>query len=256
MTSLEYDGGVDAEGRTIDISADLRGSAAAEALFAENDEDALPAAVLRCLKKCVFFFGSCHAMQAYAFMGTTHTTYTTRTHPSPPTVTDRCPRDLRRGLASHVLVIGGGAMLPGFCRRLAEEVRHGAAAQPRFRELAAALAPSASSGGGGGGGGGGLCVVRDACVLAPRNVLAWAGGSVLAVVEEASSAGSGAGGRVAGGSVGGRGARVGGGEGGGGGSRFVSRSDWVDAEALGGASRLLPEWLTVSAGMDGEGEPN
>lgn len=50
VTSLEYDGGVDAAGRTIDIPAELRGSAAG-ALFAEGDEDALPAAVLRCLKK-------------------------------------------------------------------------------------------------------------------------------------------------------------------------------------------------------------
>ena len=50
VTSLEYDGGVDAAGCTIDIPAELRGSAAG-ALFAEGDEDALPAAVLRCLKK-------------------------------------------------------------------------------------------------------------------------------------------------------------------------------------------------------------
>lgn len=50
MTGLEYDGGVDASGQTIDISAELRG-AAAEVLFPEEDDDSLPAAVLRCLKK-------------------------------------------------------------------------------------------------------------------------------------------------------------------------------------------------------------
>lgn len=51
VTSLEYDQGVDRAGQTIDIPADLRGSAA-ETLFAEElDEDSLPAAVLRCLKR-------------------------------------------------------------------------------------------------------------------------------------------------------------------------------------------------------------
>ncbi len=76
---------------------------------------------------------------------------------------------MRRGLASHVLVIGGGSMLPGFCARLAAEVRRRASSpQSRYQELAAALA--------------GLCVVKDGDVLAPRNVLAWAGGSVLAVL--------------------------------------------------------------------------
>lgn len=60
-------------------------------------------------------------------------------------------------------------MLPGLCARLAEELRHGAATQARYQELAAALS--------------GLCVVKDACLLGPRNILAWAGGSILAVLE-------------------------------------------------------------------------
>lgn len=146
-----------------------------------------------------------------------------------------------------MLVIGGGAMLPGFCGRLAEELRRAAATQPRFRELAAALEPSSNS-----SGSGGLCVVRDACVLAPRNVLAWTGGSVLAVLEEAGAGGGAGGGRGVGVGRGGRG-----GDGGGRGSRYVWRSDWVEAEALGGAGRLLPEWCMVGGGMDEDGgEPN
>lgn len=60
-------------------------------------------------------------------------------------------------------------MLPGLCSRLAEELRRRARSQARYQELAAAFS--------------GLCVVKDAFVLAPRNVLAWTGASVLAVLE-------------------------------------------------------------------------
>ena len=50
----------------------------------------------------------------------------------------RCPRDCRRALAQNVVVAGGGALLPGLCARLGEEI----------------TALARGSGGGGSGGGG------------------------------------------------------------------------------------------------------
>ncbi|CAM9888406.1 unnamed protein product [Pylaiella littoralis] len=97
----------------------------------------------------------------------------------------RCPLDCRTALAQNVVVAGGGALLPGLCARLAEEVE----------ALAAAAAPGAGNPEGyawaravvlgdryhhnhqGGGRGGGLCVVR---VPVRRDQLLWTGASIMA----------------------------------------------------------------------------
>eukprot|EP00903_Cladosiphon_okamuranus_P014802 g13710.t1 len=54
----------------------------------------------------------------------------------------RCPRDCRRALAQNVVVAGGGAMLPGLCARLAQEIRALALASPS-PGVADAVAPTA-----------------------------------------------------------------------------------------------------------------
>lgn len=86
------------KGFKLTLTPELR-TTVAEGLFAESvdDGESLPIAVLECLR--------------------------------------RCPRDVRRLLASHVLVSGGVAMLPGFCPRLAEEVQQRARVRVRYQEL-------------------------------------------------------------------------------------------------------------------------
>lgn len=141
---------------SLTFSPELR-SSLAEVLFDDNADDgaSLPVAVLECLKKC--------------------------------------PRDVRRIVAGHVLVTGGVAMLPGLCRRLAEEVKHQAKVKTKYQELRPLMLrqleknplphsspPNSScpfnfSG---------LCVIRDSALLSPRNVLTWVGGSILGVLVE------------------------------------------------------------------------
>ena len=181
-------------GVALTLTPRIRGTVA-DGLFAEEGDEgaSLPVAVLECLRKC--------------------------------------PRDLRRSLAGHVLVVGGAAMLPGFGRRLAQEVKHQVQVKTRYQELCPVVL-----GGGGGGGGGGLCVVREAALLAPRNVLAWVGGSILAVLEET----------VADSSL------------------FVDREDYLASSSseVGEKSRsgttttALPDWLAVSGDADSSSRPD
>lgn len=157
------------KGFKLTLTPELR-STVAEGLFAESvdDGESLPIAVLECLR--------------------------------------RCPRDVRRLLASHVLVSGGVAMLPGFCPRLAEEVKQRARVRNRYQELCPlllgyqgtsraheALAPSAhapsippppASSRASPPSPSALCLVAGAALLAPRNVLSWVGGSIYAVLLE------------------------------------------------------------------------
>ena len=84
-------------------------------------------------------------------------------------LTIRCPRDVRRTITSHVLVVGGGSMLPGFCRRLGEEVRLLAEQRARYHDLTPVVAESH------------MCIVND--TLCPRNIALWVGGSLMAVLQ-------------------------------------------------------------------------
>ena len=45
------------------------------------------------------------------------------------------PRELRPQLATHIVVCGGGAMLPGFCTRLVQELEETVQQDPRFCRL-------------------------------------------------------------------------------------------------------------------------
>ncbi|CAM9989817.1 unnamed protein product, partial [Phaeothamnion confervicola] len=73
-------------GRRVTVPGAVRAAAAADALFGGDDEGCtLATLLLDCL--------------------------------------DRCPRDARAATVGNVLVVGGGAMLPGLCARLGEELR-------------------------------------------------------------------------------------------------------------------------------------
>ena len=141
---------------SLTLSPELR-SSLAEVLFDDNADDgaSLPVALLECLKKC--------------------------------------PRDVRRIVAGHVVVTGGLAMLSGFCRRLAEEVKHQAKIKTRYQELCPLLLrqekksippPSSPPSSFSSCTCSGLCVIRDSALLSPRNVLTWVGGSILGVLIE------------------------------------------------------------------------
>ena len=142
---------------SLTLSAELR-STVTEVLFDDNADDgaSLPVALLECLKKC--------------------------------------PRDVRRLVAGHVLVTGGLAMLPGFCRRLAQEVKHQAKVKTRYQELCPLLIgqeensfpppPPPSSSSTTTSSASTLCIIRNSALLAPRNVLTWVGGSILGVIAE------------------------------------------------------------------------
>jgi len=82
---------------------------------------------------------------------------------------NRCPRDIRRTITSHVLVVGGGAMLPGFCRRLGEEVRWLAKQRARHHDLAPVVAEDH------------LCIVND--TVCPRSIALWVGASIMAMLQ-------------------------------------------------------------------------
>lgn len=113
--------------------------------------------------------------------------------PRPPqrTTTPRCPQDCRAALVQNLVVSGGGALFPGLCARLAQEIRSLAgASEAQGRGGAAtglgdpqgyAWARAVISGGGAereaAGGARGLCVVRTSV---PRNLLLWTGASIMA----------------------------------------------------------------------------
>lgn len=181
---------------SLTLPPELR-STVTEVLFDENADDgaSLPVALLECLKKC--------------------------------------PRDVRRLVAGHVLVTGGVAMLPGFCRRLAQEAKHQAKFKTRYQELCPLLlgheentAPPPSTTNNASG----LCIIRDSALLAPRNVLTWVGGSILGVLAETAPPDS---------------------------SPFITREAYVAASAkeggeeedgnkMGSFPPMLSEWLSVA----------
>jgi len=185
------------------LSPELR-ITSTEVLFDDNADDgaSLPVALLECLQKC--------------------------------------PRDVRRLVAGHVLVTGGVAMLPGFCRRLAHEVKHHAKVKMRYQELCPLLlgqdgnSPSSSSSSTTTSSASALCIIRDSALLAPRNVLTWVGGSILGVLAETASPDS---------------------------SPFVTRESYLAAAGKEGGKEgeegrrrcftpVLSEWLSVAGGGD------
>ncbi|CAN0402273.1 unnamed protein product, partial [Hapterophycus canaliculatus] len=96
----------------------------------------------------------------------------------------RCPTDCRRAVAQNVVVAGGGAMLPGLCARLAQEIE-ALTADPGARAGAGAGAGAdAAPARAGSGGyswaracGNGLRVVK---VPVRRDHLVWTGASIMA----------------------------------------------------------------------------
>jgi actin-related protein 10 len=78
-----------------------------------------------------------------------------------------CPVDVRPAVAQNVLVVGGAAMLPGFCARLAEELRAEAKRNPQYQCLAPLLDAK----------------LQFAKVSFPRNMLSWAGASLVGGTE-------------------------------------------------------------------------
>jgi actin-related protein 10 len=78
-----------------------------------------------------------------------------------------CPMDVRPAVVQNVLVVGGGTMLPGFCARLAEELAAEAKRNPRYHSLAPLLEAK----------------LQFAKVCFPRNMLSWAGASLVGGTE-------------------------------------------------------------------------
>mmetsp|Transcript_54460 Transcript_54460/g.80845 ORF Transcript_54460/g.80845 Transcript_54460/m.80845 type:complete len:167 (+) Transcript_54460:103-603(+) len=56
-----------------------------------------------------------------------------------------CPMDLRKIMASHVLLVGGGAFLPGFEARLTSEVQYAVTSLSEFKCLKACVLGSTTS---------------------------------------------------------------------------------------------------------------
>lgn len=118
----------------------------------------------------------------------------------------RCPRDCRRALVRNLLVIGGGALLPGLCARLGQEIRSlvtvtqatetptdtATLGKPEGYSWARAVimgetgvggrrsaSDDSAASGGDGAEGRGLCVVRPPTGVA-RHLLLWTGASIMA----------------------------------------------------------------------------
>ncbi|TMW57444.1 hypothetical protein Poli38472_003369 [Pythium oligandrum] len=76
---------------------------------------------------------------------------------------EKLPIDVRVAMVENLLVLGGTAMLPGFCRRLVDEIRDGLMMEKQgWGDRAALVQP-----------------------LFPRNMLAWVGASIYASTEAA-----------------------------------------------------------------------
>eukprot|EP00638_Chattonella_subsalsa_P016370 CAMPEP_0117820428 /NCGR_PEP_ID=MMETSP0949-20121206/2457_1 /TAXON_ID=44440 /ORGANISM="Chattonella subsalsa, Strain CCMP2191" /LENGTH=393 /DNA_ID=CAMNT_0005659371 /DNA_START=6 /DNA_END=1187 /DNA_ORIENTATION=- len=87
----------------------------------------------------------------------------------------RCSAEIRKGLLSNIVVAGGGAMIPGICGRLSEEIRSvlddDSVLSEYERKQLSCMRPALSS----------TCI---SSVFLPRNLLVWCGTSILARLEE------------------------------------------------------------------------